>query len=594
MQELPSVFKTDFGKFQVNNNYQSKPYQKVNLEQQPDTFESSSKTENNKTAKKQTAKYIAIAAAAVAVTAGAIFALKKGKSVKLENIKFDKGIASLKDGTKFTGKIKDKLKNGDKIVMEYADGVLQKSTRSGAKNIEKVYEVAQNGDKIVKQTIDGVQKAPVNITKITNEVKSQQSKLQAILKDVNLSSQELQQKTGEINFKSAKQKEYIKNTIADKKDAELKAKAEAERIAKEAEEKAKAEVERIAKEKAAKEAEEKARAEAERIAKEKAAKEAEAKAKAEAERIAKIPKEINVIDVGKAPVGKKGYLRSYSMVDINRKYNLQFGEESADFIKLMTDSRDASLDEVTKLAKYGEDKPYDLPLRFMINTNERELKTGSSLITDEIPELFKGIEKEKIGEAIDNLRSGLDPQKINKFTIDGKEFTATKLGGGCIGNVYKISDNAGNSVAVKYFKDCRLTGLQGNYAEIPIMRQASKDGVIDIPKFYMAHPTSKLVEVEDFDTKILGNWQMVEYIDDKTPLKSGNVGFWDWLEQHGLRFGDYNKGTMVGKYVSDVGGVTASKYDPHFLSNGQSDMELILTGYSKNQSVEDILKFVKK
>ena len=42
--------------------------------------------------------------------------------------------------------------------MEYADGVLQKSTRSGAKNIEKVYEVAQNGDKIVKQTIDGVQK----------------------------------------------------------------------------------------------------------------------------------------------------------------------------------------------------------------------------------------------------------------------------------------------------------------------------------------------------------------------------------------------------------------------------------------------------
>lgn len=148
-------------------------------------FFDTSKTENNKDAKKQTAKYIAIVAAAVAVTAGAIFAFKKGKSVKLENIKFDKGIASLKDGTKFTGKIKDKLKNGDKIVMEYADGVLQKSTRSGAKNIEKVYEVAQNGDKIVKQTIDGVQKAPVNITKITNEVKAQQSKLQTILKDVN-------------------------------------------------------------------------------------------------------------------------------------------------------------------------------------------------------------------------------------------------------------------------------------------------------------------------------------------------------------------------------------------------------------------------
>lgn len=594
MQELPSVFSADFGKFQVNNNYQSKPYQKVNLEQQPDTFESSSKTENDKTKKHKALKYISIGIAVLTAVAGTILAVKSGKSVKLDSIKFDKGIASLKDGTKFTGKIKDKLKNGDKIVMEYADGVLQKSTRSGAKNIEKVYEVAQNGDKIVKQTIDGVQKAPVNITKITNEVKSQQSKLQTILKDVNLSSQELQQKTGEINFKSAKQKEHIKNTIADKKDAELKAKAEAERIAKEAEEKAKAEAERIAKEKAAKEAEEKARAEAERIAKEKAAEEAEAKANAEAERIAKIPKEINVIDVGKAPVGKKGYLHSYSMVDINRKYNLQFGEESADFIKLMKDSRDASLDEITKLSKYGEDKPYDLPLRFMINTHERELTTGSSLITDEIPELFKGIEKEKIGEAIDNLRSGLEPEKINKFTIDGKEFTATKLGSGLIGTVYKISDDAGNSVAVKYFKDPKLTGLQGNYAEIPIMRQASKEGVIDIPKFYMAHPTSKLVEVKDYENKVLGNWQMVEYIDDKTPLKSGNVEFFDWLEQHGLYFADYNEGTMIGKYVSDVGGLTASKYDPHFLNEGQSDMELILTGYSKNQSVEDILKFVKK
>ena len=262
IQELPSVFRTDFEKFQVNNNYQSKPYQKVNLEQQPDTFESSSKTENDKTKKHKALKYIGIGIAVLTAVAGTILAVKSGKSVKLDSIKFDKGIASLKDGTKFMGKIKDKLKNGDKIVMEYADGVLQKSTRSGAKNIEKVYEVAQNGAKIVKQTIDGVQKAPVNITKITNEVKAQQSKLQTILKDVNLSSQELQQKTSEINFKSAKQKEHIKNTIADKKDAELKAKAEAERIAKEAEEKAKAEAERIAKEKAAKEAEAKAKAEA--------------------------------------------------------------------------------------------------------------------------------------------------------------------------------------------------------------------------------------------------------------------------------------------------------------------------------------------
>jgi len=260
--------------------------------------------------------------------------------------------------------------------------------------------------------------------------------------------------------------------------------------------------------------------------------------------------------------------------------------------------KSVSVDESSKLGNYT-DTPYDMPLKFMASTNEQLAKTGSALIVDEVPEMFKGIEKSELQKAIDNLGGVLDSGKINKFEIAGKKFTAEFKGSGVIGKVYKISDEQGRSVAVKYFKDPLLTGLQGAYAEIPIAREASKEGVVDVAKFYMANPCGRYNTTDGFCPDVnVGGWQMVEFLEDSTPLKNGGKGvkFFEWLKSHGLTFGDYNSGTMKGNYVVDVGGVMHPKgmYDEYFIHGGGSAADKLLTGYMKNETLDDVIKAISK
>lgn len=79
--------------------------------------------------------------------------------------KFVKGKAVMADGTNYTGKIVSESKDGSKVVMEYLDGVLQKSTKTkGSENIfEKTYkysdelgleQVINNNTTTLKKFID--------------------------------------------------------------------------------------------------------------------------------------------------------------------------------------------------------------------------------------------------------------------------------------------------------------------------------------------------------------------------------------------------------------------------------------------------------
>ena len=100
-------------------------------------------------------------------------ALKKGKA----KINYNKGIATIgEEGEKFSGKIVDKLKNGDKVTRVYKDGVLQSSQRAGKVNFEKIYTTNESGEKIVKKIVDGAEQE-VNITKKVNETKDSIQKL---------------------------------------------------------------------------------------------------------------------------------------------------------------------------------------------------------------------------------------------------------------------------------------------------------------------------------------------------------------------------------------------------------------------------------
>lgn len=133
-----------------------------------------------------------------------------GQKVKklLSDIDFNAGEARLKDGKKFTGIIEDKLKNGDKITMEYVDGILQNSTRQGKKNIEKAYEVI-DGRLQTTIKLDGKTKI-VNIDDMRTSASLSERRFKNLIyqKD-NLSLEEFQAKANEIQFKSKNQQNEI-------------------------------------------------------------------------------------------------------------------------------------------------------------------------------------------------------------------------------------------------------------------------------------------------------------------------------------------------------------------------------------------------
>ena len=115
-------------------------------------------------------KWAGIIAAGALLVGGTIYGIKKGKTTSLEDIDFNKGIAKLKQsGEEFSGTIKHKLKNGDKVKMTYENGILKKSTRKGSKAFTKTYEYGTDG-KISKLVKDGKELNTAEKRKLTKRI----------------------------------------------------------------------------------------------------------------------------------------------------------------------------------------------------------------------------------------------------------------------------------------------------------------------------------------------------------------------------------------------------------------------------------------
>ena len=137
-----------------------------------------------KDGKKKLALALGALGIAGAVGLGIAFKRKGLCATTLKDIKFSNGIAK-KNGGNFSGKIKDTLKNGDKIILEYKDGILQSSRRNGKQTFQKTYGYI-NGEKFVHKNI-GTETTSVNITQkiqkvkneiIEKEIKKRQSNIQ--------------------------------------------------------------------------------------------------------------------------------------------------------------------------------------------------------------------------------------------------------------------------------------------------------------------------------------------------------------------------------------------------------------------------------
>ncbi len=459
---------------------------------------------------------IALTALGIAAAAGiAIYKASKGQAVKLSDIKFDKGLASLKEsGNKFTGIIKDNLKNGDKVILEYENGIIKNSSRTGANySLQKIYTLNANGEKLVK-IIENGKECTKNITLLA--------------------------KNG-----------YEKAIKAVKKAAD-EAAGTAKKAAEEAAETAKKAADEAAE--AAKKAADEAAEAAKKAADDAAV--AAKKASVPVTKAAEASKQVQIIDLSKEIPVEQDIFFGYTLTDIKDLDSIR-GLDKKEVIDFLEKNKSLTPDELTKAFGTFFEGKYDVPDRFLIAVNNQLSKTGSSLIVDEVPEMFKGIRPDEIQKAIEKLQLVVNPKQINQFTINGKTFYLEYVGSGQIGKVFRLKDTANNSVILKFFKDSFLTGTQGAYAEIPIARQASLEKVADVPKFFMANPFGKRVN----DGLVQGAWHMVEDITPDKQIRSTGPKFLEWLKSKGLTFGDYNSGSKVGGYIVDLGGVIKIEKD---------------------------------
>ncbi len=130
---------------------------------------SKSATKNNKLKLALTALGVLGAATAVGI---AIYR-HKNPVVSLKDISFGEGIAFLKKtGEKYTGQIKHTYPNGDKLIVQYSGGVIQKSTRTGQKSFEKIYQTNANNELIIKITKNGTTETK-NLTQLNEKIKKE-------------------------------------------------------------------------------------------------------------------------------------------------------------------------------------------------------------------------------------------------------------------------------------------------------------------------------------------------------------------------------------------------------------------------------------
>ncbi len=500
----------------LKNNSNNKQYsQNPNLELKPDSVELSTKKESPK--KSKLALAIGVITASVATVLGCVYALKKtGKTDKLDDIAknafkladvdFNDGIAKLKDGSNFTGVIDDVLKNGDKIKLEYTDGIIKKSTREGQKSFKKVYETI-NDEKIVTEIKDNVVDK-INITTIQNSAKTQQEKLKNLLSNnSDLSIEDFKKQTDEIQFKSKEQKDKIDEIIKNKKEAEIKA--------------------------------------------QKAKEEAEAKLKAEAEAKAQEEAKYKPIDILKS--GENiAFKYGISLEELAQEPGLDEVQK-----KTLSEAKDLTLDSSINLfTDFRKAEIFNVPEKMAIAADNSLRQKGSAFICESTPKLFDGIEQDKIQQSITNFLDNVDFKKYSSFTIDDKKFKAEKIGGGAIGTVYKIFDDTGNSVVVKKYGDPLLMGANSGFQEIATARQATKENVVDIPKFFMANAVGYTSNsIDKYKYKSQPMWMMSEFIPDNAKIQSKGKKLTDWMNQYGLYHYDLNSGTKKGDYIVDLGGI---------------------------------------
>ena len=486
---------------------------------------------------------LAIAGAVIAAGAGIYKGVIKAKKTieQITDVTQD-GIGKLlKENDKLTGKFQKNMKDGSKVIIEYTDGIIQKSTKTasdGTQIFEKVYSKASNGDLLVNNK---------NITEISRQARKHQDDFLALMKKKDISLDELQ---------GFDRKNLSKNQIQEL-DLKINAKQEAIKLeVKKAKELA---------EQQAKKAEELAKKQA-REAQELTAKEAQGRIQEEAVQVADIKDPSLCCSVTTPKYNHKlssaCSIRTENTEDFNgareyleelRNYELEYFKRKKDRycdeaeLKFIDEYSRKNLDDIDVIfdGKYGS--PTDK--LFLLAKNNSQTR-GTSLVVHEIPEIFNGLEPRLIEEAINELSHNL---YCNAIKIGDKKFGVERIGGGTYNAVLRIFDDSGKNVALRVTQSCNRVRVACE--EMVNAINLTKNNIVDVPKFYMGNPLLKRTYNDAASVYDAGCWQLCEYVTKETPMRKGKK-LLDYLKEINGRHLDLNSGSFVGDYIVDFGGIS--------------------------------------
>lgn len=267
----------------------------------------------------------------------------------------------------------------------------------------------------------------------------------------------------------------------------------------------------------------------------------------------------------------------------------------------------AKLQNGALIENYSNGKFYDFPLKFAQASYNTLQEKGNAYIQEDIPEVFEGINPEKLFEQLDLLSAkfkyGSMPAGISfDFEIDGKTFKLKTLTQGLEAATFRMSSQGKSVIFKNYLPDCEALDEElfmscspsGAYGGIGILREANLANVADVPKLYMANPIIKPVKnICENNNSFKGGWMIVEDVQNKTAPKEG-LKFTDWLKEKGLFCYDAEtEGNILNGYFVDTGYVNSKDwYSFYGGGSGNNDVNEVFARFAVGKTSEEIIEML--
>ena len=257
-------------------------------------------------------------------------------------------------------------------------------------------------------------------------------------------------------------------------------------------------------------------------------------------------------------------------------------------VKFINAHKNLTLDTDINLFEGIKKREFDINKLMLIAADNSLREKGNAYVFgEEIPKIFKGIDKKEVAEAITNL---LQQDEIKSFKIGKKKFYVSWIDAGATGGVYRISDFWGRSAALKHY-DKDWSNYNNGCVEIACSKQMTKDGVTDIPKFYMANAADYKIN-SNGETYKAPMWLLTEYIKDNKHLKTNPKSYKSWLNEYGLYHEDDIGTNLKNGYLVDLGGICHRKYNDE-RTTSEAQYDILKNGLKSGLGVNGIIEFYK-